>query len=139
MAKKGITPVIAIIILLFITIALAGATWTYLQSFLLGYTGKTFEVPQNAAYCANGILKVYVRNSGTLDLVSPSDFIIAEVDGQEARLGLKSVTLEPPKPPQEPGGSGLLFEWDCGGACSAGVHDIRLGTSTTTELLHITC
>ena len=65
--RKGITPVIAIIVLLLITVALAGATWTYLSAYWQGIVGKNVQVMDS--YCVagtNGV--ILVRNTGTLSL-----------------------------------------------------------------------
>jgi len=61
--KKGITPIIAIIILLLITIGLAATAWTYLSGFLGTYTKSLTLVD---SYCIGGINStVTMRNSGT--------------------------------------------------------------------------
>jgi flagellin-like protein len=61
--KKGITPIIAIIILLLITIGLAATAWTYLSGFLVTYTKSLTLVD---SYCAGGVnATVIMRNSGT--------------------------------------------------------------------------
>jgi len=61
--KKGITPIIAIIILLLITIGLAATAWTYLSGFLGTYTKSLTLVD---SYCIAGINStVIMRNSGT--------------------------------------------------------------------------
>lgn len=60
--KKGITPIIAIIILLLITIGLAATAWTYLSVFLAGYTKSLSLVD---AYCTAGTTtNVILRNTG---------------------------------------------------------------------------
>jgi len=43
-AMKGVTPIVAIIILLLITIALAGAAYTYLSQYFTGLTGKVIQM-----------------------------------------------------------------------------------------------
>ncbi|MHC1588143.1 MAG: archaellin/type IV pilin N-terminal domain-containing protein, partial [Candidatus Syntropharchaeia archaeon] len=59
---KGITPIIAIIILLMITIGLAALAWTYLSGFLTGYT-KTLALVD--FYCTGTTTaNVILRNSG---------------------------------------------------------------------------
>ena len=65
--KKGITPIIAIIILLMITIGLAALAWTYLSGFLTGYT-KTLALVD--FYCTGTTTaNVILRNSGVEPLV----------------------------------------------------------------------
>ncbi len=61
--KKGITPIIAIIILLLITIGLAATAWTYLSGFMAGYTKSLTLVD---SYCTGGTTSnVILRNTGT--------------------------------------------------------------------------
>lgn len=61
--KKGITPIIAIIILLLITIGLAATAWTYLSGFLSGYTRSLSLID---SYCTgSSTANIILRNSGT--------------------------------------------------------------------------
>ncbi len=67
MKRKGITPIIAIIVLLLITVALAGAAWTYLSTYMTGLTGQSFEVRDY--FCIRGdTAVVIVANTGTATL-----------------------------------------------------------------------
>ena len=74
--RKGITPVIAIIVLLFITIALAGAAWTYMQGFMFGQITKTFNIPPNGIYCQGGTITVITQNTGYQTTLAAEDFIV---------------------------------------------------------------
>jgi len=66
-ARKGVTPIIAIIILLLITIALAGAAWSYISVYWSSITGKNIIVVEG--FCTEGdIANVLVRNAGTLKI-----------------------------------------------------------------------
>jgi flagellin-like protein len=140
--KKGITPIIAIIVLLLITIALAGAAWTYLQGFLFSQITKTFNVPPNSIYCsgtgASRSIKVYVQNTGyqsVLDSVATTggDFIIAEVDGTDRKADLVTVSVEPGK-------SAKVLDSTCGGSgCSTGQHTVRIGTGSTVVVEQVNC
>jgi flagellin-like protein len=70
---KGITPIIAIIVLLLITVALAGATWTYLSDYFNRMIAKQIELTDS--FCINGNQAViFVRNMGTQSF-SPSSEI----------------------------------------------------------------
>ena len=65
--RKGITPIIAIIVLLLITVALAGAAWTYLSTYITGLTGQSVELQDY--FCVGGQTPVIlVRNTGTVDM-----------------------------------------------------------------------
>jgi flagellin-like protein len=74
--RKGITPIIAIIVLLLITVALAGAAWTYLSSFWTGMTARNIEVTD--AFCVQRqYAVVYVRNTGT-QIIDTSDITVID-------------------------------------------------------------
>ena len=65
--RKGITPVIAIIVLLLITVALAGAAWNYLQEYWNQVVGKNMQVLD--AYCiAGNEAIILLRNTGTNEI-----------------------------------------------------------------------
>jgi flagellin-like protein len=65
-AVKGITPIISVIILLLITVALAGAAYTYMSGVFGAYTQKSFTVPVGGAYCDQaGTFHIKVVNTGT--------------------------------------------------------------------------
>jgi flagellin-like protein len=62
--RKGVTPIIAIIILLLITIALAATAWTYLSGLLGGYTRGVLVLVDT--YCEGLTTSVVIlRNGGT--------------------------------------------------------------------------
>ena len=61
--KKGITPIIAVIILLLITVALAGMAWAFLQGYFTQITPKNLQVSDN--YCLGALTKVVFTNIGT--------------------------------------------------------------------------
>ena len=135
--KKGITPIVSTIILLLITIALAGAAWTYMQGYLFAQISKSFTTPTGGAFCEAGIIKVYALNTGyqsslTSVPTTGGDFILAEVDGVNAMSGLQAATLAQ-------GQAGLVFQWNCGSTCSSGYHTVRLGTASTVADPRINC
>ena len=136
--KKGITPIIAIIVLLLITIALAGAAWTYLQGFLFSQITKTFTVPPNSIYCsgsgASRTIKVYAQNTGYQSILEEADFIIAEVDGADVTGDIISgVSIDPGK-------SAMVLNTDCDGdGCDQGQHTVRIGTGSTVVVEQVNC
>lgn len=78
---KGITPIISTIVLLLITVALAGAAWTYMSGFMGSYTEKSFIIPTGGAYCdASRIFHVRVVNTGTTTITA-GDWVSALVEG----------------------------------------------------------
>jgi len=62
--KKGITPIIAVIILLLITVALAGMAWAFLQGYFGTLTTK--NIIAAGGYCTAGTqANVIIKNTGT--------------------------------------------------------------------------
>jgi flagellin-like protein len=137
---KGITPIISTIILLLITIALAGAAWTFFSGYLGAQTAKSFIIPSSD--CVNGRILVYVTNTGISPLNTTLDFIVATVDGVDVRVDLKPLLLPAPTPAAggvSLGGSGLALNTSCGGTCSTGIHTVKLATATTELTKTVTC
>ena len=64
---KGISAVIATILMLMITIAMAGVAYMYISGIFTRQTGVVVEIDETATTClSNNTIIVYVRNSGTL-------------------------------------------------------------------------
>lgn len=127
--KKGITPIISIIILLLITIALAGVAYTFLMGQLFTRIGGSFDVPTGGAFCTNNLITIQVSNTGTADLHSDSnpannDFITAQVDGVDVTTSLETTTIPPGQ------GGTILRNYDCTTSCASGPHTIDLGTES---------
>ncbi len=62
---KGITPIISIIVLLLITVSLAGAAYVFLGGYMTAYTGKALQV-SNPGLCIGGREAfITVTNMGT--------------------------------------------------------------------------
>lgn len=113
--RKGITPVIAIIVLLLITVALAGATWTYLSAYWEGIVGKNVQVMDS--YCVagnNGI--ILVRNTGTQMIGTGDMTVINTTDGNPPKggswLDLNGSTITRVNP-----GVVVKYNMSCRGLC----------------------
>ncbi|MCK5016162.1 MAG: hypothetical protein KAS32_03740 [Candidatus Peribacteraceae bacterium] len=62
--RKGITPIISIIILLLITVGMAATAWTYMSSFMTGITEGVVQVTN--PICVDGTEAVFfIKNMGT--------------------------------------------------------------------------
>ena len=66
---KGISPVIATLLMLVITIGLAGLAYTYISGVFTARTAVVLAVDATASYCNSTHIVVFVRNDGT----SPSE------------------------------------------------------------------
>ena len=128
--RKGITPIISIIVLLLITVALAGVAWTYLSGFL-GTQMQTLTIPPNGAYCTGTAIKVVITNTGTEKLVS---LTTAEVSGENTIAspdGGLDINLEPK--------ASKTLTFSCGGSCTSGTSTVHIGTSGAVQSVPVTC
>jgi flagellin-like protein len=127
---KGITPIISIIILLGITLAMAGFAYTYLMGELMPRISGSFTIAeQGGAFCTNNIITVQVTNTGTGTL-QDEDFTIARVDG--VTVPLLDVTIPP-------GEADIIMNYNCGGTCSSGAHTVDLGTEAVVKHPPVYC
>ena len=61
--KKAITPIISIIILLFITVGLLGGIWPYMSEYFETMM-KAIDIPPGATYCRENKVTIVIRNPG---------------------------------------------------------------------------
>jgi flagellin-like protein len=127
--KKGITPIIATIILLLITVALAGLAWTFLSGYYTGMTAKNIQLVDFS--CTGGTARVIIRNAGTESIntaacattgtvVTCTDLTIVKTQGA---MGLTQGVL----PATVPAGQVATFTET---GLAAGSHSYRLTTTT---------
>ena len=159
--KKGITPILSIIILLLITIALAGTAWSFLQGLVFSSITKSFIIPQGGSFCTTdasdvNIVKLYLRNTGYDDKLifntpqNGGDFIVGEINAipipyfedPATQLGTPSEgwTYNAPNPGQ----TEIAVDWDCDdenthGGCPSGYNTVDIGTSSTIQHLTVYC
>lgn len=136
---KGITPIIATIVLLFITMALLVMAYPLLTGMV--NTQKNFTFPNDAGTCSGGIISVYITNTGQQDLVE-ADFDIFELDGTQLTA---STTPVLPTFTVDAGRTGKITGTglDCDGVgtdnCASGLHTVRLGIGNNIIPLSIRC
>jgi len=79
---KAITPVISIIILLLITVALAGASWTFISGYWSGMTDKQIEVVDS--FCiATGEGKILIKNIGSSPITTDEITVMDKKTGTD--------------------------------------------------------
>ena len=135
--RKGITPIISIIVLLLITVALAGAAWTYLSGFMETYTEKSFLVISGSMYCTSNTIYMTLKNMGATDLTS-DNFIVMNTDGNDL-TNQTHYTMSTIGPKQ----TMVIKITDCdgtgAGTCGTGGHTIRLGTAAGIQTYSVVC
>lgn len=138
--RKGITPIISIIILLLITVALAGAAWTFLQGFIFPQISKSFLVPDGGSFCSAGRIQVYLVNTGYQSDLTSTDIIVHEINGQDADFSIDFVNDGIPISE-----SGLVID-DSTDANNGGqpwesgtYHTVSIGTTSSIQQLSVFC
>jgi flagellin-like protein len=142
---KGITPIIAIIVLLLITVALAGVAWSYLQGYMGGLTGKSVEVRDY--FCitntSGNFPNIVVANIGTEAVT------IAEILVINASTG--AAITNPPGSWTLLDGTGLTggtipikgaAKWTSPTQCTSGLtcsYRIMAGTGGRTQRVSVVC
>ncbi len=81
---KAITPVIALVMLMLITVGIVGISYTWFSGLFSSQTKKAVSIPPGGAFCLNGEIKAFVLNSGD-SAIATSDIIVAQVDGVDVK------------------------------------------------------
>ncbi len=94
MRKKGISAIIATVLLLLITIALAGTAYVYMSGMITGRTSKTISVLD--ASCSGTTITAVISNDGTSAITYASDIKILVGNIQDTVVTYNPVTSLPP-------------------------------------------
>ncbi len=140
MMRKGITPIIAIIILLLITIALAGAAWTFLSGFLGMQIEKSFFATPGGTYCTYDStndsynITVTVANTGT-STIKASDFIVAAIDDSDVTIDpTLEIKIREGKVAIRSNNNTAGETWS-----GQGNHVVYIGTTASVQQIPVTC
>jgi flagellin-like protein len=113
---KGITPIIAILVMLLITIAITGSAWIYISTYYSGMTGKAIEV--TSIDCTSTGVSIYIHNIGTDTLDTGADvdedriMVSGSCYGNDTAAPWDEyITYDPPT--LGPGDSGIANDWHC--------------------------
>lgn len=85
--RKGITPVVAMVLLLMMTVAAGGAAYVWTQGLIGGQRQQTqqelnTELTKRDASCSGNSLTVTVSNTGGVEIISSStDVFVSTLDG----------------------------------------------------------
>lgn len=75
--QKGITPIIAILVILLITIAITGSAWIYISTYYSGITSEAIEI--TSVDCTSNGATIYMHNIGTDPIMTGSIAVTREV------------------------------------------------------------
>src|SRR3990170_4230838 len=78
---KGVSTVIATLLMLIITIALAGFAYSYISGIFGTKTGKIVGIDSAASFFSGTAITVALNNDGTIDFTTPNVFITVQGGG----------------------------------------------------------
>jgi len=123
--RKGITPVVAIVILLIIALGVVGLAYGFISGIIGTATGKAAFI-SGSSRCALGVVTIDLTNVGTQSIID-ADVIITQTlpaGGTSAFLALDPTTIAPNE-------IGSKTENAAGGfICGPGIictYDVRVG------------
>jgi len=128
----GITPVIALTMLVLITTGMIGTAYIWFSGVLSGSSEKAIAIPSGGAYCIGLGLTVTVLNVGSSSSIAASDIKVSKIDGVDV-----AVSISPPIKPGE--AKTIINGYTCGGTCAGASHDIIIGTSANVVQTRTIC
>ncbi|MBI2084956.1 MAG: hypothetical protein HYT71_00405 [Candidatus Aenigmarchaeota archaeon] len=152
--KKGITPVIALVMLMLITVGIVGLAYTWFSGLVSTQTEKGISIPPGGARCykqgANNYVSVVIQNNGATAAVSRSDIILATINGVDCTAGTSWTTGTSgeyfPSAGIGPGsGSTIMSGRGSSASCAngtgfaAGTYPVAVGTRTNVAQTQVIC
>lgn len=134
--RKGLTPIIATIVLLLITVALAGVAWTYLSGFMATQM-KTVTIPPNGAYCTAATVEVLVANGG-IDPLAAADITVKSA----TRGGTTPITVTGTAPTSIASKGSGVVTFACPPTAApvcTGTWSVSIGTAGSLQTTSVTC
>ncbi|MBI1972005.1 MAG: hypothetical protein HYS53_01765 [Candidatus Aenigmarchaeota archaeon] len=147
---KGITPVIALVMLMLITVGIVGLAYAWFSGLASTQTEKGVSIPPGGAICykigGNNYVSVVVQNNGATSNLLPSDFIVATVNSLDCTTPTNFINQYFPSAGIAPGAGATLFAGrgsaaNCanGSAFAAGTYALVIGTRTNIAQTQVTC
>ena len=116
MSLKGISPIIAIFVILLITVVIAGAAWTYISGYYGGMVERGIEV--TSIDCTAAGVAIYIHNIGTGKIYTANnDVQISRINVSGSCGGAMSITFDPIE--LGPGDTGIATDANCNAADDA--------------------
>ncbi|MFH1444936.1 MAG: hypothetical protein ABIF08_00450 [Nanoarchaeota archaeon] len=140
---KGVTAIIAILVLLIITVTATGAGWLSLQSaFINSENIIEFEILSESIQCSDGTMSAEIINTGKIPFTNDV-FISAEIKNLDSSYDDSCYSCLKLKSPLEENQKTVFFIWDCPNtnqqSCSAGTYIISFKTKYKTIEKLVTC
>ncbi|MFH1106001.1 MAG: LamG domain-containing protein [Candidatus Aenigmatarchaeota archaeon] len=82
---KAITPVIALVMLMLITVGSVGMAYAWFSGMLSAQTEKNIAIPVGGVQCINNRVSVIVTNAGANSNITDDDIVVADINGVSVR------------------------------------------------------
>ncbi len=82
---KAVTPVIALVMLMLITVGSVGMAYTWFSNMMTAQTEETIAIPIGGVQCVNNRISVIVTNTGANSNITDNDIVVAEINGTSVR------------------------------------------------------
>ena len=142
--KKGITPVIALVMLMLITVGIVGLAYMWFSGLASSQTEKGVSIPPGGAKCykqgGNNYISVLVQNNGATATIATTDIIVVTINGVDCTTSLAAAAF-----PIQPGsGATILTKAGIGANCAtaavaAGTYPVVVGTRTNVAQTQVVC
>ncbi|MBI3412477.1 MAG: hypothetical protein HY051_00155 [Candidatus Aenigmarchaeota archaeon] len=145
--RKGITPVIALVMLMLITVGVVGLAYAWFSGLASTQTEKGISIPPGGAKCykLGGInyVSVAIQNNGAASNLLRTDFIVSTINGVDCSSHIATYF---PAAGIAPGAGAIVFAGRgsaalCanGSAFSAGTYPVMIGTRTNVAQTQVIC
>ncbi len=152
--RKGITPVIALVMLMLITVGIVGLAYTWFSGLTTSQTEKGIAIPPGGAECykrgGNNYVSVLLQNNGATSTLTRSDILVATINGLDCTLGSSwtvgtSGEYFPPAGIAPGGGATIMSGRGSAANCAngttfaAGTYPVIIGTRTNVAQTQVIC
>ena len=124
---KGITPVIALVMLILITIGVVGLFYGWSSGLFSTQTEKVINIPTGGATCKSGLVTVRIVNVGSTATVTTSDIIVGQINGVECTTKNGALSIAPGAADKIIDSQGCAASCGVGTLCSGKV-TVKVGT-----------
>ncbi len=126
---KGVSAIIATILMLIITIGLAGTAYVYISGIMTGRTAKTISLMD--ASCSGGDIVIVIANDGSLTVDGPGGDLGVWIDNADATATCDEETLT-----IDPHTTAVMA---CPGTGTTGEHTILITSPTNSGRINAYC
>ncbi|MBI4177028.1 MAG: hypothetical protein HY516_01540 [Candidatus Aenigmarchaeota archaeon] len=155
---KGITPVIALVMLMLITVGVVGLAYAWFSGLTSSQTEKGISIPPGGAYCyiapaatiagakTDAVISVLIQNNGATSSITRSDIVAARIDGSDCTTA-QLEDIDGANAIAAGGGKKILLSYKCtahptcdvDGGCPIGKYAVVVGTRTNVISTTVEC